>query len=492
MPTVPIGVAGPSYKTTDALIVSPQVTINYYPQVIEQIINGVSRVSELRLVPTPGLSSYVNLTGSVTGPVRGLLNYNEGSELISVIGPHVYSTDTTPTTTFRGVVANDDLPVRMVANVSGQVMILSAGSAYILDSGVVTQITDPDLLTSPLDIEFLDTYFIALRDRLQQFQISSSNEGTTWSALEFTTLEAGENKQMAVLCDRLEAWFFGTKKTLIYYNSGNIDFPFDRRSGGVIELGCMATRSPRRVNKSNIWLAADENGVGYFVKASGYQPQRISNHALETELRSYPRIDDCVSFVQCDRGHWFYWAWFPTANKTWVYDEGNNLWHQRAFWDTTGPIAQQRAHRASCATTFNNKLIVGDRENPILYIMDPWTYTDNGSKIQRERICPHIMRGNRSSEYLEYLAVRLIAQTGVGLPVASTADGYDPQISLSWSDDGGNTWSDEIPVSMGKLGEYSTIMEWRNLGSTNIARTFKFKCMDITPYQLVEAFADVQ
>lgn len=492
MAIVPLGLAGPSYKTVDALIVSPQVTLNYYPEVVEQIINGVGKVSELRLVPTPGIASVLDRTGTTIGYVRGMKVVNEGQTLLAVIGPDLYaiSTDYSAQRIYTDL-SNNDLPVKLIPNVNGQTFILSnkTGYVYTHSTASCSPITDPDLLAS-IDAGFLNSYILALRDQYQQFQISSSNAAQTWSALEFTTLEADEDKQVGLLCDRLEAWFFGQKKTLIYYDSGNLEFPIERRPGGVLEVGCGATASLHRINGYNTWLACNENGTKFISRAKGYADERISNHALETALTQYPRTDDCIAFGQLDRGHPFSWFYFPTANATWVFDHLSKLWHQRSYWNVA--TISHQAHRAACGVTFNGELLIGDRANPIIYRMSPSIHTDNGDVISRERICPHIIKQSRSSESIEYKAVRLIAETGVGLAVATDAAGEDPLISLSYSDDGGRTYSDEVAVSMGKLGAYKTIMEWRQLGSTNIARTFRFRSFDITPYQLLEAFADVE
>jgi hypothetical protein len=48
----------------------------------------------------------------------------------------------------------------------------------------------------------------------------------------------------------------------------------------------------------------------------------------------------------------------------------------------------------------------------------------------------------------------LIMQAGVGLSGTSTTQGYDPIVMFRLSRDGGQTWDNELTMSMGKLGEY--------------------------------------
>jgi hypothetical protein len=47
--------------------------------------------------------------------------------------------------------------------------------------------------------------------------------------------------------------------------------------------------------------------------------------------------------------------------------------------------------------------------------------------------------------------------------VASYSSG-SPYASLSWSDDGGHTWSSDYLASMGAIGQYRTRLVWRRLG----------------------------
>ena len=46
------------------------------------------------------------------------------------------------------------------------------------------------------------------------------------------------------------------------------------------------------------------------------------------------------------------------------------------------------------------------------------------------------------------------------------APGYNPEVMLRFSDDGGHTWSNEHWSSIGKIGEYGRRVFWRRLGMT--------------------------
>ena len=62
--------------------------------------------------------------------------------------------------------------------------------------------------------------------------------------------------------------------------------------------------------------------------------------------------------------------------------------------------------------------------------------------------------------------------------------GIDPQVSLSWSDDGGHTFTPERAVSMGKLGQYLRRCIWRRLGQSR-DRVFRVTCREPVKFSLI-------
>jgi len=56
---------------------------------------------------------------------------------------------------------------------------------------------------------------------------------------------------------------------------------------------------------------------------------------------------------------------------------------------------------------------------------------------------------------------------------------------LSWSDDGGRTWSNEHWRSAGKIGEYDKICQWLRLGRTKDSRIFKLSVSDTQKWDIL-------
>lgn len=57
---------------------------------------------------------------------------------------------------------------------------------------------------------------------------------------------------------------------------------------------------------------------------------------------------------------------------------------------------------------------------------------------------------------------------------ATTAD-TDPAVLMSFSDDGGNTWSTEISAALGRNGNYTNELIFTRLGVFDGSRVFRFR-----------------
>lgn len=81
---------------------------------------------------------------------------------------------------------------------------------------------------------------------------------------------------------------------------------------------------------------------------------------------------------------------------------------------------------------------------------------------------------------------QLDCETGVGLPDNST-----PYVLVSWSDDGGHTWSQERFVSMGQVGHFRH--RARIVGSLGRSRDRVWRVVqtDPVPFRIVQALVDV-
>jgi hypothetical protein len=103
---------------------------------------------------------------------------------------------------------------------------------------------------------------------------------------------------------------------------------------------------------------------------------------------------------------------------------------------------------------YDRKHLVGDWETGAIYELDLDTYTDNGDEIRRIKSFQH-MTADGARQFFSKMVLDMQAAGGVEL---------DPRVSMRWSDDGGNTWSTLLTVSLGRVGQYLNKPTFNRLG----------------------------
>lgn len=397
------------------------------------------------LFACPGLREKAAIA-STTG-VMGLKAAN--GFLYAVIGGYLYEIDTDYTATSIGAVGAVQ---RVTMAENGIELIISTGYLYTFATSTLSQITDAGFPAG--NVDFMDGYFLSNLPDSDQFQISSLYDGSVWDGLDFASAEGSPDDVIGHIVSHREWWLFGTNSVEIWYNSGDTDFPFSRISGAFIEVGCAAKDSIAKLDNSVFWLGQDERGHGQVWRAIGYNPQRISTHAIEYAISSYTRIDDAYAFAYQQEGHGFYCLNFPSAEKTWVYDVSTGLWHERANF-AGGEFTRWRAN---CHAFFNGKHVVGDYESGQLYELD-MDYHTNGTEVKKW--LRSFRLPSSEGDQVRVNSFQLDMQVGNGL---TTGQGSDPQVMLRYSKDGGRTWSEERTMATGAIGEYSTRVISRRLG----------------------------
>jgi len=232
------------------------------------------------------------------------------------------------------------------------------------------------------------------------------------------------------------------------------------------------------------WLGRDDRGDGMVYRANGYTGQRISTHAVEWQIQQYGDLSDAIGYTYQQDGHSFYVLVFPSANTTWVYDAATQAWHERAGWNN----GQFTRHRGNCQVFFNTQVILGDFENAKLYALRQDVYADDTHPQRWLRSWRALPTGvNNYSETAQH-SLQLNCETGVGL---NSGQGFDPQVMLRWSDDGGHTWSYEHWRSMGRLGNFGFRTFWRRLGMTDKLRDRVYEISGTDPVKIAIVGAEL-
>jgi hypothetical protein len=392
------GLIGSSYSAQSPNA-NYQKTLNLY---LEKDESGSAK-SPFQLYPTPGLSLFSAL--SDIGPIRGILNANE--RCFAVCEDVLFEVYDDGTFLALGVVGNDGQPASM-CNSATQLAVVTGGVLYVVDISTNSWYGPVDTGLGPVKmVGYDDAYFVCLISDSQKFQISSLLDATTWDPTDVTQVSLFPDKVLSMIVDHREIVLFGVTKSVVYGNTGAADFPFSPIPSSYIEQGIGAAWCRDKLDNSVFWLGADDRGRGVAWRLQGYTPSRVSKFAQENEWQSYSTISDAISYSYQDRGHTFWVIYFPTANKTWVYDVSIGEWHERSFLNPTTGIDD--AHLSRCHTFVFGQHLVGSRVDGSVYVMNTVIPDDDGYLIKRQRRSPHI---SNEQKWIYHSQLQLDAQTG--------------------------------------------------------------------------------
>lgn len=137
------------------------------------------------LINTSGLINTNGVFIGATGGYRAQFVF-ENAEY-DVIGNGVYRIDSGGTIAFLGNINTLVGYVGITANMF-QVIIVDGLNGWIWDTNAntFTQITDPSFPIAPIDVTYLDGYFIVPNGNTNNFQLSLFNQGLVWGPASFT------------------------------------------------------------------------------------------------------------------------------------------------------------------------------------------------------------------------------------------------------------------------------------------------------------------
>lgn len=472
------GFVGPAYETASRYQ-DDQELINWYCEVDPNKKEGERGV--IALYPTPGTVLKAQLAAQAE--VRGLRTLPGGNTLLAVSGPYLYTVNPSFTATNVGTLSSS----------SGQVSITDNGvSAYMVDgfnrytynisTGVFAQVGAGDGAFTGGDVCDETDNFIFYNDPGTNLWGCTNVSSVVSGALNSGQKLTGASNIIAVMSANRDVFVLGEKDGEVWIDNGGFPFPFTIIPGTSMQHGCAAKYSVSRLGESIAFLSKDDRGQGIVVQMVGYQPKRISNHALEAAIASYSVISNAIAYSYQQAGHEFYVLTFPTADKTWVFDLSTGLWHKRAWRDGLNVLHR---HRSNCHALFQGMNIVGDFQNGNLYSLSQSNYTDNGAPLPCIRRAPHLTSDLKRVFYSD---LQVQFQPGVGL---QSGQGSNPQAMLKWSDDGGSTFGNEHWTTLGKAGQYKNRAIWRQLGQAR-DRIFQVEVTDPVYRVIVSANLNAQ
>jgi hypothetical protein len=583
------------------------------------------------LINTSGLINTALTFPLATGGARGQFVFNNIEYI--VFGNNIYEITQLGAVSRIGTLTTSTGYVGIDAN-TFQIIFVDGQKGYIWDtiSNVFVQITDQAFPALPLDVCYLDGFFVVINGNTNQFELSEFNQGLVWgpdfvpvggstgnvflaasggspnlilstgttlnyqvgtpiefngsgslpvgtppiskgviyyiksvidattftisatdggAAITFSTtgtppifvtnngqLQQGQvtsHPGTLVACRTLHRriFFFSQNFTEVWENSGiGTNLPFRRNNSLLIEYGTPAIWSISVSFDMLVFLSQTKDGLGSVMQITGTQPIPISTRALDFQLSQYAgttitgtnppqtQVSDCAGFLIKENGLIFYRMNFTAANHTFVYNvtlsdpttDETKRWHEEETLPGDRHPAQTHAY-------FNGNNYVGHFSSPILYQLDPETFTNDGENIRRMRITRPIVPPGYQRIRIDRLQVDLLqgqlnqgdeqsedlflfTESGLNIDTESGLDILLDQsplvfvgtnatmfLYLSISKDGGQTYGYKASAPLGNIGQRTFRTLFRKRGTTKRGQAFvcKFEFYDNSPFVVLGA-----
>lgn len=444
--------------------VNDQSRVNLYAE----IENDPQRGSRLMLYPTPGLVATVNYGAEPTRAIfsKGNFKYVVNRDVLWKEANDGTRTNVGTLLTSGGLVDTADNGTQLML-VDG-----TYGYIYTYATNTLVQIVAAGFPANPTSVTFLNLRFLVTVADTGQYYWSDINDGTAWDALNFSTEESNPDNLVRLIADNGQVVLFGDFTTGFAGSTNSDDEmgAFGRIGASALEFGLAARWSLDKFNGALIGLFKNRLGGVQVGALSGYTYQAVSNADIETLFSSYAGIENATGFSYMYQGHAFYQISFPSENVSWLFDGQNGSW--------TKTESNGGRHRARLQVNHQNKNYVTDYENGKSYELTGDAVTDDGETIAREFTGRHLVTGNVTRFYQLWIDMEM----GVG---TDTGQGANPQVMMSYSKDGGQTFGAEHWAFIGKSGAYRGRAIFRKLGRSSERGEWLFKFRVTDPVKVV-------
>lgn len=414
-----------------------QKTVNWY------LVKPEREGDPWTLRGTPGLELLGTLPRT---PIRGW--YVHDARLFAVAGARVYEVYSDGSYREWGKINSTTGRVGMASLLD--TIVIGDGSGYYaldLSAATVSAVTDAPRGRYPV---FFNQRILYQGEDGQVFY-SELNDPTNIPGLNFFTAESLPDEIEVTKTTEDQIWLLGSDSTEVWYDSGDVDNPFQRINGGVIYSGTAAGETALRLDNSIWWVENDKDGSGIVRRSQGFTALRVSTSAVERFTKSATNLS---AYSYQEEGHLFYVL--NADQGTWAYDLKTQEWHQRA-WLNRNTGGQERQRQEFHAYVYGQHM-VGDYENGKVYRMGLDLYSDAGQEIRRERRSAHMAVNGR---FVTVGELWIDFATGVGLD--GSGQGTTPVVMVRAAPEGVKFGLERTEL-LGGIGEYDAQVRFYDFG----------------------------
>ncbi len=432
---------------------------------MEQLADG--RVNYKR---APGMTQF---TTSVSNSVhcRGMVAVNE-TTLLVVFDSFVESVDAAGMATARGPI-NGTRIVTLAKNnktpVPDVVCVTEAGTYTLSATAAPAPYPDADV-GAPNSVCFGDGYFFFTYGSGQC--IASGINSTSINPLDTIIVNSSSTTLKRGVFFAQTLFLFTEATTEAWTNTANpVGFPFSRSA--VIPRGLInrdAVAGYESEFASTLIFVGNDNIV-YLME--GYAPRRISTSDIERRISNVADKTTLRACVYMSEGHAI-WQ-LTSSDFTLFFDVTNSYWGERK----SDGLEYSRIENS---VFFQGGWLVGDLTTGVIGRVTANAFKEYGTTLtySLQTIPAHNFPARTVVKRADF---NFIVGTGT-IPVEEPADPvtdypYDPQIMISWSDDGGESFKMPIHRPLGQIGNSTLpVVVLRSGLTSRYGRVWKLEVSD--------------
>ena len=467
MPTVPVPIFQEVYKGVDGSELSEQ-NLSLYDGYRDEL--GATR-------SRPGSTAFATIDSSRGVGMDGLWYWREKNRVIAVAAGSVYDVTSDGTVTNKTSAATmlSGNPVTFATDGTNVVLANGGQPAYLTLSSNLAYISDSDAPPICTHVAYLDGYILASGGG-NTFKWSDVTSSLSWGGLNFASAAGSPDDVVALHVLNREIYLFGQSSVEIWEDDGTT--PFARVAGGFIESGCSAPYS----------VLLDGSGIFYWlnqfrrlVRFNGKTVERVSGR-YDAEIQSLSTVSDCRAYVMEFGNYTLLVFNFPSANRTFVYNQTVDDWAEWGKWDAERIAYDRWVGQAYCYAEGWGKHLIGRYDKRVIAELSSSYTSDDGDLIRVCRTTGHVNYGTLKRKKCDEFRIR--CRRGDGL------SGADAKLVLRVREDN-QSWGQPKQISLGNLGDYETIVRVPLRGIYR-SRQYEFTASDAAPIVFLGAEEDVE
>lgn len=259
----------------------------------------------------------------------------------------------------------------------------------------LVQITDP-AFPGAKSIDFIGQRIVFVEPQGRYWGWSDLTDALSYNALNVAQAETTPDRIVGLCVSGNEVLIFGERTIEPWASAPTDTATFQLRAGSVIESGCGATDSIKRLDNSVFYLTNN----GQVARLEGYTPRVVSTMAIEADIRER-NWSKAFATTWEDNGHCVYYLTFPDGH-TWGYDVRQGKWHRRESYGFN-------RWRVNCMVKSNGRWMAGDFQSGRVYEVE-WRSVYESCEIMPRRFTSGVLHS--ATNRITVDAFSLTAATG--------------------------------------------------------------------------------